>query len=98
MDYRPNLLLQKLPTALDWFDMYRKMDIYLPGELETGNREVIERVGATKATPRKRCGAPANPARFDTVLVVKSNVNEHTLGTFLYGKLHSAHYLVNTRC
>jgi hypothetical protein len=93
----PNLPLQKIPTALDRFNVYRKMDIYLPGQLETGNREVIERVGATKATPRKR-GAPAKPARFDTVLVVKSDVNEHTLGTFLSGKLHSAHYGVDARC
>jgi hypothetical protein len=86
---------QKLPTALDRFDVYRKMDIYLPGQLETGNREVVDRVGATKASPRKR-GTPAKLARFDTVLVVKPDANSHTLGTSLSGKPHFIHYRAST--
>lgn len=80
----PTLPSQKMPTVLDRFDVFRQMKIYLPGARETGNREVKDRVGCA-ASASARPGSAAKPARFDTVLVEKPDVNEHTAGTSLAG-------------
>lgn len=88
----PTLPVQKMPTVLDRFDVFRQMTIYLPGTRETGNQEVTDRVKCAVATP-PRPGSSSKPARFDTVLVAKPDLNEHTAGTSLQGKYHDFVYV-----
>jgi hypothetical protein len=80
----PKLPDNKLPSKLDRFDLFPQISVYLPGRLETGNAEAVDRIACTAAQPR-RPGARAKPAQFDVVLVAQTDGNLHTIGTSLEG-------------